>query len=319
MLKAYRIDGRRLMPLDPGEDLTRAAWIDLYRPMEDQVAAVATLGIEVPTLADMEEIEISNRFYREGGTDYMTVVVPGRTPEGGQVSGPVAFILSANQLVTVRHHAPRPFETFPDRAERSSLGCADSLRLFLGLVEEIISRLADLLEGSGKELDLVAGAVFSGGDGQSAEALQSALQAIGRSGETLARIRLGLLSIERMLSIFGIWADDRPVGSALHPFIKALMRDIQALEVHADFLSGRVSLATDTTLGMVNLAQNRTVRIVSVVAALFLPPTLIASIYGMNFTRMPELAQSWGYPAALALMAGSAAVTWAYFKWRGWL
>ena len=97
------------------------------------------------------------------------------------------------------------------------------------------------------------------------------------------------------------------------------MRDIQALEVHADFLSGRVSLATDTTLGMVNLEQNKTVRIVSVVAALFLPPTLIASIYGMNFRVMPELAQAWGYPVALGLMVGSAAVTWAYFKWRGWL
>ena len=97
------------------------------------------------------------------------------------------------------------------------------------------------------------------------------------------------------------------------------MRDLQALEVHADFLGQRVALATDATLGMINLAQNVTVRIVSVVAALFLPPTLIASVYGMNFAYMPELAQPWGYPAALALMLASAVGTWAFFKWKRWL
>ena len=80
-----------------------------------------------------------------------------------------------------------------------------------------------------------------------------------------------------------------------------------------------MALASDTTLGMIDLAQNDTVRIVSVLSALFLPPTLIASIYGMNFAHMPELAQSWGYPAALVVMVASAVITWAYFKWRRWL
>ena len=97
------------------------------------------------------------------------------------------------------------------------------------------------------------------------------------------------------------------------------LKDIQALGVHADFLSSRVSLATDATLGMISLAQNDTVRILSVIAALFLPPTLIASAYGMNFVNMPELSRPWGYPAALLLMIGSAAVTWIILKWRRWM
>ena len=133
-------------------------------------------------------------------------------------------------------------------------------------------------------------------------------------------MRLGLLTVERMLSVWGLWSeDDHLDGRVLRTHLKSLQRDIQALEVHADFLSGRVGLATDTTLGMVNLSQNQTVRIVSVVAVLFLPPTLIGTVYGMNFDHMPELGWVFGYPAAVVAMVASAVLSWAYFKWRGWL
>jgi magnesium transporter len=278
------------------------------------------LGVEVPTLADMEEIEVSNRFYREDGHDFMTVVLPGQTPDGVQVSGPVTFILTPGRLVTVRHHAPRPFETFPMRADRSSTGCDTHQRLFLGLVEEIVSRFADLLEAAGRALDVIAARVYAGSSQPLTPAqLEEALRSVGREGEVLARVRLGLLTVERMLSVWGLWIEDRPEAKALRPHIKTLMRDMQALEVHADFLSARVGLATDTTLGMVNLSQNQTVRIVSVVATLFLPPTLIGTVYGMNFHNMPELDWVWGYPLALGVMVLSAVTSWAYFKWRGWL
>jgi magnesium transporter len=315
MLRAYVTDAKRLSPMPDAADLAPAVWIDLYRPSDDQVAQVTALGIEIPTLADMEEIEISNRLYRADKADYLTIVLPGSRPDKSRGSGPVTFILTSDRMVTVRHHVPRPFDTFPDRADRSGTGCGNHLRIFLGLVEEIVSRLADLLEGTGKALDSVSEQVFSESPGQ----LRRALEAIGREGEALAHVRLGLLTVERMLSTFGVWADDRKEGSSLRPYLKAMMRDIQALEVHVDFLSSRVSLTNDTTMGMINLEQNKTVRIVSVVAALFLPPTLIASVYGMNFAVMPELALGWGYPLALALMVGSALVTYAYFKWRGWL
>lgn len=97
------------------------------------------------------------------------------------------------------------------------------------------------------------------------------------------------------------------------------MRDMDALEVHTDFLSQRVGLASDATLGMINLQQNSTVRIVSVVAVLFSPPTLIASIYGMNFDVMPELSQPWGYPAALLSMLAASLIAYLYFRWKNWL
>ena len=319
MLFAYRLDAGRLSRLEPDADLAQAIWIDLYRPQPEQVAQLTALGINVPTLEDMEEIEISSRLYREADADFMTVMLPGSTPDAAQISGPVTFIVTKERLVTVRHHAPRPFETFPSRADRSSAGCGNHLRLFMGLVEDIVSRQADLLEGVGRALDQATAALFGDAAARKPDHLQASLVAIGRQGEVLARVRLGLLTLERMLSVYMLWVDDKRETNGMRALIKGQIRDIQALEVHADFLSGRVGMVTDTTLGMVNLAQNATVRIVSVVTALFLPPTLIASAYGMNFARMPELDWRWGYPMALGLMVGSALVAWLYFKWKRWL
>ena len=319
MLFAYRLDAGRMVPMANLSDLHEAVWIDLYRPMPEQIALVEALGVSVPSLEDMEEIEISNRLYREGGNDYLTVILPGQTPDKTAITGPVTFILMHRRLVTVRHHAPRSFETFPTRADQSSAGCANHLRVFLGLVEEIVSRQADLLEGSSKALDQTAARVYGVEVARKTALLGAALSAIGLEGEMQSRVRLALLTLERMLSTFGVWVAERPDATALQPLIKGLMRDIQALEEHAAFLSARVSLISDTTLGMINLAQNATVRILSVVAALFLPPTLIASVYGMNFHTMPELDKPWGYPMALGLMLASAVVTYVYSKWMRWL
>ena len=319
MLHAYRPASHGLALLDPGADLGSALWIDLYRPLDSQVEAVEALGIGVPSLTDMEEIEISNRLFRENGVDYMTVVLPGLSTTLTPTSGPVTFILGGGRLVTVRHHAPRPFETFPDRADKSAAGCGSAERILLGLVEECVARLADLLEAVGRELDAVSAAVFGGTAAPRREVLQAALEQTGRQGDLLNRIRLGLLSLERAMSFYGLTVTERPEGKALRGIVKGQMRDLQALEVHADFLSSRVGLAVDATLGMVNLAQNATVRIVSVVAVLFLPPTLIASIYGMNFPNMPELTAPWGYAFALVLMLVSALGTYLFFRWKRWL
>ncbi|MBD3764816.1 MAG: magnesium transporter CorA family protein [Rhodobacterales bacterium] len=319
MLYAWRVLGARLDPVPLGGDLAQAVWIDLYRPMPDQIAAVQAFGVEIPTLADMEEIEISNRLYREGGADYMTVVLPGLSETKEATSGPVTFILTADRLITVRHHAPRPFETYPTRAEKVGPGCADAARTFLSLIEEIVGRLADLLEGSGRSLDALTRQVFHEGAEAQDAALRTSLANVARESDLVGRVRLSLLTLERAVSFFGQALGDRPMAEGLRPAVKGLMRDIQALEVHADFLTSRVAMASDVTLGMVNLAQNRTVKIVSVVAVLFLPPTLIASLYGMNFARMPELGWTWGYPMAVAMMIGSGLCTYLFFKWKKWL
>lgn len=321
VLHAYLPHLHGLAALPEGEALHRARWIDLHGPRDAEVLLLRGLGFDVPTLEDMEEIEISNRLYREGETDYMTAVIPGMLPDGRQAAMPVTFILSPDRLVTVRHHAPRPFETFPSRAERSSSGVGSADRIFLGLLEEIIARFADLLEGAGNVIDNTAAHVFHGAGMARPAVLRVALTRMGQQSDVMARVRLGLLSIERVLGFYIATVDDRQKEEAarLRAMAKSLNRDVQALEVHADFLGSRVGMTVETTLGLINLQQNNTVRVLSVVAALFLPPTLIASIYGMNFRIMPELDWAMGYPMALGLMALSALGVFALAKWKGWL
>ena len=149
--------------------------------------------------------------------------------------------------------------------------------------------------------------------------LQKALETSGRQSDMVGNCRLSLLTMERALGFFRVGLEERGMIEPLKATIIGLTKDIQSLEVHGDYLSSRVAQATDATLGMINLAQNTTVRIVSVVAVLFLPPTLIASIYGMNFRLMPELDFALGYPMALGLMLASALTTLFVFKWKKWL
>jgi magnesium transporter len=319
MLFAYRLAGTKFEPLAEAEPLADALWIDVLRPDDAQVAALAALGVEVPTLEDMEEIEVSNRLYREQGVDYMTAVLPGKTETRETVVWPVTFILSRQRIVTVRHHSPRPFETYPRRPDRVGPGCSDADHIFLSLMEEIVGRLADMLENAGRGLDDIARAVYADGDAALPAALQTALKRAGREGEQISRVRLSLMTLERMISYYGQTLVEGHRGETMQHFAKGLMRDLKALEVHADFLSSRVGLATDATLGMINLNQNQTIKIVSVVAVVFLPPTVIASAYGMNFKHMPELGWLYGYPMAVAMMLGAAVGTYLFFKWKKWL
>jgi magnesium transporter len=319
MLYSFISRGAGLLPLPEGASLAEALWIDLYRPLDSQVRAVAALGYEIPTLPDMEEIEISNRLYTDNGTIYMTAVLPGQLPDGTQLAMPVTFIVDQHRLITVRHHAPRPFETFPARADRSSSGCGSPARVFLGMIEEIIGRLADLSEGVARALDATAAKVLTMNSARDAASLQVSLVTLGQKAELMSRVRMGLLSMDRILAYHAANSVHQPESTRLRPQHAALQRDIQALEVHGDFLGGRIAMTVDATMGMIGLQQNDRVRILSVVTALFLPPTLIASIYGMNFTHMPELELSWGFPMALGLMVGSAVVTFLVLKWRDWL
>lgn len=318
MLFAYRAENGKLVPSDPAGSV----WLDLCKPDDAEVAIAALLVPEVPTLDDLEEIEISARLYREDGFDVMTVLVPGFSREDGvtPITGPVAFIIGAGRLVTVRYHQPRPFETYAARADKVGLGCSGPERVFLGLCEEIIGRVADLLEGAGRALDGITRQIFSNkGMGPEAIVLQKALETAGRQSDMVGNCRLSLLTLERALGFFRLGLEEQGTVEPLKATIIGLSKDIQSLEVHGDYLSSRVAQATDATLGMINLAQNTTVRIVSVVAVLFMPPTLIASIYGMNFRLMPELDWTLGYPMAVVIMLASALLTFGVFKWKKWL
>lgn len=316
MLLAYAVEGPRLIAL-PAADLAAALWIDLEYPTPQETAAVQALGPEIPSLADMEEIELSNRLYRQDGRTYLTVLLNGETASGQQASGPVTFILTPERLISVRHHRPRPFHSWPGHPDLPENAVCRPFDILLGLAREIIGRQADLLEGVGKSLDLAGREVFEPRIETRITRLRDLLQRIAAENERIGRVRLGLLTLDRALGF--LEAGPKSADPALAEAMGALRRDITALEVHADFLTARTEMASDLTLGMINIGQTQTTKTVSVVAVIFMPPTLIASIYGMNFDLMPELHWRFGYPATLLGMVASAVLSWALFKWRRWL
>jgi magnesium transporter len=317
MIRGYAVEDGRLRPLAaPLEAAERVAWFDLLRPDAEEEAAVErVLGIEVPTREDMEEIEESSRLYREEGAAYMTALLPAGSETGSVVQGPVTFILAGGRLVTVRYHEPKPFATFPVRAEKIALGCVDGVTVLLGLLDAVVDRLADILEVVGRDIEKASRGVFqdAGGPGTGPD-YRAVLREIGRQGELVSQIHDSLITLERLIAFQGAVG-----GKETRTRGKTLARDTRFLTEHANFLAQKITFLLDATLGMISIEQNAIIKIFSVAAVIFLPPTLVASIYGMNFAVMPELGWLFGYPFALALMVLSAVLSYWIFKSRGWL
>lgn len=321
MIQTYNTAQDRLLPDDmaSGPDLD-AIWIDLLNPDPAEVKPLGErLGINIPDRADMEEIEISSRLYRENGAVFMTAILPAHTDGDEPEMAPVSFILSGNQLITVRYHEPRAFKTFPTQAQRTAMILPDADTILIGLLEAIIDRLADVLERAGRDIDAVSATIFRKANTNEPKDFQGVLEKIGRKGDLNSNIRDSLLTLERLASFLGSVAMDRTCGPELRKRVKTLANDARSLTDHSGFVSQKITFMLDASLGMVNIQQNATIKIFSVVAVIFLPPTLIASIYGMNFEYMPELSWLFGYPFAIGMMIGAAILPYLFFKYRGWL
>jgi len=295
-----------------------AVWFDLYQPTADEDADVERmLGVAVPTRAEMEEIEVSSRLYAEDGALYMTALVQVYSDTAQPHLTPITFILVGNQLATVRYETPKSFEIYRARAERPGFGLVDGRGVLLGLLETIVDRLADGLERIGADIEVLSSAVFRSRR-EREKGLEEAITAIGRLGGAVARAEESIVSLARLFHFLAEHGGrDRldPDGRAR---LVTLDHDIRSLAEHAKSLDAKVNFLLTATLGLVGLEQNTIVKIFSILAVVFMPPTLIASIYGMNFHFMPELDKPWGYPMALGLMVGAVALTFAVFKWKRW-
>jgi magnesium transporter len=320
-----------------GEDLAaldHAVWVDLLRPTKDEETAVErSFRIDVPTLEEMSEIEISSRLYAEENAHFMTAMMLSHTDGDNVLMSPVSFVLTGEHLITVRYEEPRAIDTFVNRCQKAGTFTAESL--MAGLLEGLIERAGDVLERTGHELDDVSREIFAIPAPVPKQApvaallapkpkpkprdFQSVLEQIGRKGDLLSKLYESLVSMQRLLTFATAAAQARKLDKDAAGRFKSLGRDVQALIDHAGFLTQKINFLLDATLGMINIQQTGIIKIFSVAAVVFLPPTLIASIYGMNFDFMPELAWPYGYPFALALMVLSAIVPYQFFKWRGWL
>lgn len=307
----------------------RAVWIDLLEPTRDEEQAVeGAIGQEVPTRDEMQALEPSSRLYQEGNVLFMTATLLARSDSVHPERVPVSFILTPERLVTVRYATPRAFEGFAARWASKSAEIDSGLKTFKGLLDAIVERLAEVLDRTGDGVDQLSLEVLSEGtQTERATSQQRPLQAdfrrllrrIGRLSDLASRVRESLVSLSRLVTFFRELAKNDPRLAPANPHLKAVGDDLTSLGDHATFLSSKVSFLLDATLGLINNEQNGIIKIVSVAAVVFLPPTLVASIYGMNFQHLPELGWHFGYPMALGLMLVSAVLPYVLFRRKGWL
>ena len=326
MLNAYDWRADRLVRLDTAVEHGPACWIDLVSPSAEEAAALETLtGIDLPSRDEMDDVEPSARLYAEDGGVFMIAAVATDLETHDPVKTPVSFILKGGRLVTVRYGQPRAFPVFIAHAtNKPGERLATGESIMLGLIEAIIDRYADALEAKGVELEGISRLIFRKRDPRAMEShnLQSVIQDIGRAGDFLALIRESLSSLQRLLAYHAALSASRAPGKAdreARQTLRLMQRDAAALSELSISMSSKVTFLMDATLGLINLEQNQIIKIFSVAAVALLPPTLIASIYGMNFDVMPELHWRYGYPAAVGAMVLSAALPYFYFRKKRWL
>jgi len=207
------------------------------------------------------------------------------------------------------------------RCNRTEGTIKNGAEILIGLIETIVDRLADYIERIQAEVEGLSHSIFElrGGAATRQRRFDVLLRAIGREGEISSKARESAYSLGRLLTFLVHAANERNLGKPLQARIRTAARDVTSLIDHITFLSSKIIFLLDATLGMINIQQNDIIKIFSVAAVVFLPPTLLASIYGMNFHHMPELNWLFGYPLALVLMVLAAVLPYIYFKRKGWL
>jgi magnesium transporter len=322
-------------------ELTRdAVWVDVLTPTQaEEHALEESLGLNVPTREEMQEIELSSRLYKEGEVLFITATIVANAHSNSPESTAVTFMLTPERLVTLRYAEPLPFESFRKRFEASSRHYRTGNDVFAALMDAIIERIADILESVGTSLDRISLKIFDAeGEngaadwrdrpaqhvgGRKRKARQrdfvDILRRIGCNSDLVSRARESLVSLARVVAFYREMQKDNPAAREALIHLTTVGADLGSLSDHATFLASKIGFSLDATMGMINNEQNKIIKIMSVAATVFLPPTLVASVYGMNFKYMPELEWLSGYPIAIGIMLVSAVLPYVLFKRKGWL
>lgn len=333
MLNLFVPQPQGLVRIEPGSPPAIAEsviWIDLLEPTPEEERLVeTTFGIDVPTREEMKEIETSARLYEDNGALYMTTTVAAQLDTDRPVSTAVTFILAGPRLITNRYIDTKPFNQFIAYAQKHPAACQTPFSILAGLVEAFIERTADVLERVGADLDSISSSIFTRDSSATPTSrdLQAMIERIGFTGELNSKARESLVSLGRLLMFvqqsLAQHADTQALAREQREHrdrLRSISRDVTSLSDHASFLGSKVSFLLEATLGLINVEQNGIIKIFSVAAVLFLPPTLIASIYGMNFHLLPDLPGRYGnFFFSVALMLASMVITYALFKRKRWL
>lgn len=290
-----------------------ALWYDLESPTDEEETDVErALGIDVPTPDERAAFEESARYYEENDSLHLTATLLGRRDEGLFVSGPVTFILAKGKLVTVRQVRPRAFEIGEKRASARVASAQTGGDVMLALIEGAAERLADVLSEATRDANALSVRVF---DETASIDLRGALRDLGRIGALAALAHDSLTSMQRLL----VYARANRSKYALpEQRLAALGRDVAELERIAEQMQPRLSYLQDAVLGLINAAQTNVLKALSLATIAFVPPTLIASVFGMNFDHMTWFREPWGPWVGVALMFAAPAALFAIAKWRKW-
>ncbi len=301
-----------------------ATWIDLEEPTHEEEKLVELcIGVNVPTQDEMSEIEPSSRLYEKNGALYMTASALRGVDEAHPTTTPIGFVLAGKRLVTIRYATPKPVRTFENHARRDPELVRDGPTALVRLLDAIIDRLADEIEVVSAKMENLSQEIFQEQQDQRripAEKLTALLTSIGRTQTLLTKIRYSAVSTNRMLSFLGgssLIHDENHTELRYH--LTSLTTDVTSLSEHASFLSDNLTFLLDASLGLISIEQNAAMKLFSWAAVIFLPPTLVAGIFGMNFHYMPELNWRYGYGLSLVLMLVTAVGPYLYFKKRGWI
>jgi len=294
----------------------QSVWVDLLDPTAEESERVAReCGVQVPSRESLQEIETSSRLRADGNVLYMSMPLA--------MQAPLGFILTPERLVTVRFSDVRAFATV--LARLAATPNLTSAAVFMALIDALVDFDADLLERLSSDLAVVSGRAFGQSgvplvhDKHHSRALRDCVNAVGTVGERLSRIRETLLGLQRIIGFVAESArDGQALPSELRAHLKTARQDVESLVEFEGHLSGKTQFLLDAVLGFINTEQNDIFKVLTIVSVVGIPPTLIASMYGMNFHFMPELAWRWGYPYGLGLIALSTLIPILWFKRRGW-
>jgi magnesium transporter len=306
-----------------GEEVPEnAVWLDLVNPAPGEDKLVERLlGVGVPTREEMQEIEVSSRLYVEHHARFMTATLMCNSDTMAPKTTPVTFILSGHRLVTVRYDDPRPFALVGNKLARNCPANVTGETVLLDLLDAVIDRAADILERVGMEVDRLSHEIFEPEGPSTAQVLsyKDVLKANGTKGDLNSKVRESLVSIGRLLLFLANEAEGMRWPKDVRLQLQAMQRDVLSLSDHSTYLNSKIQFLQDAVVGIINIDQNNIIKIFSIAAVAMMPPTLIASIYGMNFKNIPELEWPHGYLFAILLMIISAILPFVIFKWKKWL
>jgi magnesium transporter len=298
-----------------------AIWIDLINPTVEEDRKVEDfVGGPVPTKSDPDYTEPLEAHNAENGARYMHASVLSEPEDTPDITG-VTFVVTPAVLVTVRYHPAGSFDIFGEKLCKSSPQQLLPDAVAVGLINTVLNRSAGALGKAGNNLDQIASVVFRarGDQAQRNRIYANTLDALGREDERISNMRESMVTIERLLLFLLAEGRSTNAPKAVRDATRAALRDLKSLEEDAGFKAQKIQFLLDATLGLINLAQNDVIKLFSVLAVIFMPPTVIASIYGMNFKEMPELEWHWGYPLAIILMVCAAIGPYLFFRWKKWL